>query len=138
MKPRLDYLTQYPVSAVRQAKNNKGYMISFEGGDTAIAHLRVRTETEMEMPQVEGLSLLKVEETEDQFQLLFGRSLQTADGPMVVDDVGVNIDKGTYTIEDSRYGGIESDPDAPEEDDGLPPDPSPERVADGPTTPPKS
>lgn len=131
MKPKLDYLIQYPVDQVLAAKDG-GYSIMFSSApdNEIVAEVKV---AEGEAPEeVAGLSLLQVEDTNGTMKCTFGRA--TPDG--IIDGVITDLPKGGYTVADTRYdGGAESDPHAPEEDEALPDDPSPDRVADGPTEP---
>ena len=126
MKPSVDYLMQYPVESIRRSKKGDGYLIRFEGG------AGIEVETEEDSPNLEGLTLVKSDHGEDTVTLTFGRA--TPQG--VKSTVTLELERGKYKIEDDKYSTGESSvprEDAEdEEDDSLPPDPSPERVVDGP------
>lgn len=118
MKAQIDYFHQYPVNKVRQYGNQPWqWEILMEGGGVIKNHDKRRTAA----PNVEGTVLVKTEVSEPDKGGI-STTLFFSDGTQVA--------SGNITASAPGY----DDPDE-EETDPLPPDPSSERVVDGPVKP---
>jgi hypothetical protein len=118
MKARIEYLNQRAVESV-QLKNDKGYIIRFEGG----ANLQVDYPDEiLQTPDLAGDSLLTVSTDDETQTLTFGRA-NTA-GTVGQPTVLVIPPEAKFKVTLEGF-------DNEERDLSIPPHPD-ERVADGP------
>lgn len=131
---KLDYYIGRPLSRVIQNEDGEAseWGVELEGG-VLIRNQDGRRTVAPDSETFMGTSLLKVEFDEQHTTLQLGHSNQQ--GSVVVGEI--QLTPALYTLADAEYtGGTEVYPQAEQEPvDNLPPDPSAERVVDGPETP---
>jgi hypothetical protein len=134
----LDYYVQRPFVMVHEnlgpeansdTYDPSAWAIELEGNALIRNHDGRRTALP-DSSELRGTSLLKVDYHENATVLSFGQSSQA--GMSVAWEIALT--PHLYSVADATYtGGEEVWPQRPvDEDDPLPPDPSPQRVADGP------
>jgi hypothetical protein len=127
-KPNLDYYMARPVEAVISGEQEWDWSIRLEGG-ALINNKDRRRKAEPTIP--EGASLLSVDTSSPTATVVqFGTS--SGAGVNVMAEISLTphlftVADPDYTGGDEIYPGMEED-----EEDTLPPDPSPLRVVDGP------
>lgn len=135
MKPSLDYYTGRPVEAVEtvQHGNHWEWTIRFPGN----VRIQNTDERRTSPPDVMGKVYLGVILSETDTQLLFGHYDHDSGDP--VTDETVVLTPTQYSISDERFEGGPHFPQRLDDEEAnlLPPDPSTERVADGPENPPE-
>jgi len=129
LAPKIEYLTQHPVTTVRKKKDDSGFGISFEGG--ARLHIK-RDVSNFTLPDIENLSLLKVDrDPTNGITLTFGRSRMVDGEPTITQETTFRIPKNTkFEIEFPGYAGRSSKEG--DNRDLAPPEYPAEREADGP------
>jgi hypothetical protein len=122
----LDHFIGRSVVRIHRGKKENRWAIEFDGRITVHNKDKNRTTPS---DDIQGTALLRTIFSETDTKLQFGTS--NADGPVIVEEVILSPAK--YTLTGLQGQDEEYYPQAAEEDDDmLPPDPSPERVAEGP------
>lgn len=128
MKPSLDYYIGRPVEAVETGEEGAWDWAILFPGDVRVHNT---DQDKTEIPEdVEGKIFLSTAMGELDTRMMFGHY---EDGEPVIDTT-VELSPLEYTISDERFeGGPHYPQRLEEEEEALPEDPSPDRVAEGPS-----
>lgn len=128
--PKLEWYVARPVEAVSTSSGG-GYTIEFIDGVRVVCE-----DKRFRAPDVLGKSLLSVKYEDTEIVLAFQRV--DRNNKLVGDVVEAKLNSTKYHIIDPRFGTEPQRPFEPQEDASPPPDPSADRVVEGPETPAES